>query len=286
MSVRPFLGTEHADLSARKPYDIIDEPIAEDYWGLIDGSLSQCDTGILVVKEDALSEQGRAVVDDLRRFATAEIPGGVLGIVLRFELNIQSAAIVKSVAPGLYSWVNPDLPEDLCLFRRDGTPWLVTVSRERLGHVELTAFEKLLLARMGPGLGGALAHQAARDAILAVFERRFEAAQEPLVDAMVAHASSFLSEAREGIVDALGEWLESSDPTRVTVALSAIGRLGLDEFFDEIAEMEVATREGKVVIPAVFRSNSVLRDRWQARHQRHLEQTLADLEKAAQHARP
>ena len=274
---RPFLGTAQSDLSARKPYDIIDEPGGKEYWGLIDGALQHCSHGVLRADRESLDAGGLAVLDDLAPFALEEPPQGGLGGVVRFTLNVESAAILKTAANRLYDWLQPKLPSDLCLFRYDGSPWLMTIASEALGYVELTTFEKLLLAQSSPELPGALVHRAARDAILAVFEQRYETALTPLVKELSSHTQAFLDEGRDGLVEALGVWLHASDSTRVTVALKVITELGLDEFVDEIDDMRNDVYAGRIAIPSVFSRNSVLADRWLAELKTQLDHTLSVL---------
>jgi hypothetical protein len=270
---RFYLGAVESDVSARKPYDIIDEPVGREYWALIDGALQYCDRAVLRMSGDALGDSGTEVVRALEQFAVGEGQGFAPGLI-HFTLNIESAAILKSASSHLYGWLEPELPSDLCLFRRDGSPWLMTVASERLGYAELTTFERLRLGRDAPQLPTALIHRASRDAILAVFERRYEIALEPLVRDVAAHATTFLDEGRDGLVEALGDWLHSEDLTRVSVAISVIIELSLDEFIGEIETMRNDAYAGRIKVPAVFDHNSVLRDRWLVGFKTHLDTAL------------
>ena len=277
MSTRSFLGVANSDLSARKAYDIIDEPVGREYWGLIDGALEHCNHGVVRADREVLGEDGTAVLDELLPFALSETSSAWLGNVMRFTLNVETAAIIKSATNHLYGWREPTLPSDLCLFRFDGSPWLVTVAAERLGYVELTAFEKLLLARSAPELPNTLALRAARDAVLAVFEQRYEIALDPLVTELSGHAAAFLDDGRDGLIEALGVWLHATDPTRVTVALEVIAELGLDEFSEEVEDLRNDAYSGRVQPPSVFESNMVLQYRWLARFKAQLDRTLDGL---------
>jgi hypothetical protein len=277
MSTRSFLGAANSDLSARKAYEIIDEPVGREYWGLIDGALEHCNHGVVRADREALNEDGAAVLGELTPFALSESPSGSLGNVMRFTLNVETAAIIKSATNHLYGWRQPKLPADLCLFRFDGSPWLVTVAAERLGYVELTAFEKLLLARSAPDLPNTLALRAARDAVLALFEQRYETALEPLVTELAGHAAAFLDDGRDGLIEALGVWLHATDPTRLTVSLEVIAELGLDEFYEEVEDLRNDAFSGRVQPPSVFDSNMVLRNRWLARLKAQLDRTLEAL---------
>jgi hypothetical protein len=274
MSTRSFLGAGHSDLSARKAYEIIDEPVGREYWGLIDGALAHCNHGVVRADREELDEDGAAVLGELLPFALSESASASLGNVMRFTLNVETAAIIKSATNHLYGWRQPTLPSDLCLFRFDGSPWLVTVAAERLGYVELTAFEKLLLAQSAPDLPNTLALRAARDAVLALFEQRYETALEPLVAELTGHALAFIDDGRDGLIEAIGTWLHATDPTRVTVALDVIRDLGLDEFAEEVEDLRNDAFSGRIQSPSVFDSNAVLRNRWLAQFKAQLDKTI------------
>lgn len=272
----PFMRSTSVDVSARKTYDLIDEPVGADYHALLDCALSQCDAGVLVVRGEQHSPALQAFRAQLAPFVRAET-SGAMGTVIRFALTRDSVQLLKASAAGLFAWHAPDLPDDLCLMRADASPWLVSISSERIGYVELSPFEKLLLGRAAPGLAAVLAHQAARDAILAYFERRLEGHLESLSRELTQYCQTVIGEGREGVVDAVGDWLRSEDFTRVAVALEAVRELRLVELRDDVAELRRSSVGEGAAIPAVYRSNLVLRERWKARHLRTLDGVLAAL---------
>jgi hypothetical protein len=69
-----------------------------------------------------------------------------------FRLEVGSAQILKSATDHLFGWEQPDLPEDLCLLREDGTPWLVTIAHEGDGTFLLTEEELRQLLEAIPDL--------------------------------------------------------------------------------------------------------------------------------------
>jgi hypothetical protein len=226
VSTRRFVRTARVDVSARKIYDVIDEPVGPEYDALLDTALTQCSTLVLSVRPDGLEATAADVLEKLEPHRQAA-PGDA---VARFALDRDTVSILKQAARGLYAWRSPVLPANLCLLRGDGSPWLVSIAAERLGYLELTPFEKLLLGRAAPGLAAVLAHQAARDAILAYFERRYEAQVESLT-----------------------------------------------EVRNEVTALHKAASTDAIVVPQVFRSNLVLRERWKAHRRRQLERVLNDL---------
>jgi hypothetical protein len=275
-SSRPIRRTSGTDVSARKTYDLIDEPTGPDYDALLDCALVQCATAVLTTRGDAPGSDARGALDALEPHLQdrSEVAGGT---VHRYALDGDTVVTLKATTRGLYGWRQPALPADLCLLRRDGSPWLVSIAAERLGYLELTPFEKLLLGRAAPGLAAVLAHQVARDAILAYFERRLEAHLEALTSAVEEYARSMAGEGRDGPVQALARWLESGEESRVSVALDVAGALRLDELAGEVARLQLAAAEEPADAPDMYRSNLVLHERWKARRRRQLERVLEQL---------
>ena len=265
------------DVSGRKTYDLVDEPTGEDYRALLACARSQCETLILSVDTARdLEAEGREVLSRLRGELRSEAESGG---VRRLRYGFGPAALTVLVeAPGLYAWRQPSRPENLCLLRHDGTPWIVSIAAERIGYVELTPFEKLLLGRSSPGLAAVLAHQGARDAILAAFERRSETEGERLEAELLAYARSVLEEGREGLVGALRDWLRSGELSRVGAAVGVATQLGLIELEPELAHLADAVRRDALPCPAAYRSSPVLRIRWRTRFERQLASAITALE--------
>ncbi|MFN2582770.1 MAG: hypothetical protein ABR498_08535 [Candidatus Dormibacteria bacterium] len=271
------LRISKTDVSARKTYDLIDEPLGPDYDALLDSALNQCAVIVLMTPSESEGDDVRAVLDRLEPFRRRTNTTST-ATVHYFEFNTESVAVLKDVARRLYAWAAPTLPHDLCLMRADGSPWLVSIAAQRLGYLELTPFEKLLLGRGAPGLAAVLAHQAARDAILASFERRLEAHIEMLTGEVEQYAQRIVDEGREGLVDALGDWLGSREESRVHIALELVASLQLTELKPEVRALLQAVLDGEIDDPDAYRSNMVLRERWRARRRRLLERTLERLD--------
>jgi hypothetical protein len=276
MAPRSVLRTSGTDVSARKTYDLIDEPTGPDYDALLDCASAQCATAVLMVHTDAPDPRARAALDALEphlqeRSATSA------GALYRYTLDRDTVATLKATARGLYGWRHPALPQDLCLLRADGSPWLVSIAAERLGYLELAPFEKLLLGRAAPGLAAVLAHQVARDAILAYFERRLESHIDTLTTEVEQYARSMVGEGRDGVVEALANWIASGEESRVSVALDVAGAMHLTELADEVRRLQRAATSESAEAPDLYRSNLVLRERWKARRRRQLETVLEQL---------
>jgi hypothetical protein len=82
----------------------------------------------------------------LEKCAQSEWPGTKLldstALVYYFDLNKDSAEHLSKASTDLYSWLLPNLPEDLCLIKDDGNPWLVTISHEKDAYLLLSEEEK------------------------------------------------------------------------------------------------------------------------------------------------
>ena len=270
--IRPGLASR-IDVSARKTYALVDEPAGADYDALLDTALTQCLFFVVRTRVTADDTPAHTVLTDLEPYLERRTAMSS-GTAHHFSLTRGSVAVLKTAARALYAWQQPELPEDLCLLREDGSPWLVSIAAERLGYLELAPFEKLLLGRAAPGLAAVLAYQAARDAILASFERRLEAHVELLTAEASAYARQVVGEGREGLCDALARWLTSRDESRVHVALEVIGDLRLTELRDDVA----ALQRGAPVDPDGYSANAVLAERWRARRRLLLERTLRQLD--------
>jgi hypothetical protein len=150
---------------ARVILDLLAEPLDDLYYGLLGFALTDCTTALLVQHTLELSETGQRVMRRLERFlrevtVTDEWPGtkifGGTATVLRYNYVHGCAEILKQATNRLYGWTQGVLPEDLCLLRDDGDPWLVTITHEHEGYLRLSHEERgrlvEVLPRMGPML--------------------------------------------------------------------------------------------------------------------------------------
>src|SRR5215472_7494339 len=99
MSARPFLRTARVDVSARKTYDLIDEPVGPEYDALLDTAMAQCSTIVLTVRPDGAEPKARTVAGELGPHLLQETMSGP---VMRYRLSRDTLAILKRSARGLY----------------------------------------------------------------------------------------------------------------------------------------------------------------------------------------
>ena len=146
----------------RDVYNLIDEPMGATYRQLLNVSTKFCDTFLLVFRHTIeVSESATRAIEDLKPFLISqaeesEWPGTRLfeqtATVFRFALTQQSIDMIGEIAHSLYSWMQPQLPEDLCLMRFDGEPWLITIAHENDGYFVLSPEEKVALVMSVPEL--------------------------------------------------------------------------------------------------------------------------------------
>ena len=130
------------------------------YHQLINYGLNYCDKFLLVIRHSLpLSHHAEHVLDELNLFLMeqrncSEWPGTILindtAMVQKYHLNQDSIMIIKTYSEKISDWKQPNLPEDLCLLRDDGTPWLVSIVHEGDIYLEISIEEKEILIKDMP----------------------------------------------------------------------------------------------------------------------------------------
>lgn len=147
-------------------FTFTEEPSGQLYRALLDACVEYCDVGLLVERPSiGLSEQGRSFLERLRpsireEKQLAEWPGtklqGHTALVRFFAFNPESAIVLKESSEALYEWQQPTLPEDLCLLRPGGQPWLVSIAHERDGYLKISEEERYRFVKQLPELAAIL----------------------------------------------------------------------------------------------------------------------------------
>lgn len=119
-----------------------------EYINLLKYSLKFCDRFNLVVRNSIdFDTQGKELLGSLNKFLInceekAEWPGTRLlddkANVYNYILCIEAIETLTCVVDNLFGWLQPKYPEDLCLFRKNGSNWLVTITHENDGFLLLT----------------------------------------------------------------------------------------------------------------------------------------------------
>ena len=152
--------------------DFKHEPRGASYRALIDFVVPRFPVCLLVLRSE-MAERNRIAAFHSRmknhllsETLATEWPGTRLSDegrarVLRYALNVEVGSILKDVSSGLYAWMQPGLPEDLCVLRDDGSAWLTTISHERDAYLTLTDAEFRELRQQAPELLHCLAYDLA-----------------------------------------------------------------------------------------------------------------------------
>ena len=120
-------------------FDIVVEPKGQTYIDLIDFAAARCVSFSLVWRDQFKFEQSAYEIKQaLRPFLisndrTEEWPGTTLighqVIVRHYKVADESVKLLQ-IAGGLYSWLQPSLPEDLAFYASGDTAWLASISHE------------------------------------------------------------------------------------------------------------------------------------------------------------
>jgi hypothetical protein len=108
-----------------------------------------------------IGAHGQALLAELEPFERARAtrgswPGTVLvgdrAEVRTYSTSATASDTLCSAAAGLYDWVQPNLPEDPCFLRGDGTPLLWTIGHEAAAYLELQQDEVASVLERVPDL--------------------------------------------------------------------------------------------------------------------------------------
>jgi hypothetical protein len=141
-------------------FDLGKEPAGAVYRALVAAAAEVCDA-FLLVRREATNESALGVIEHLSPWLieeseVSEWPGtellGHTATVYKFKATAETLAFLAQRVDRLYAWCQPDLPEDLCLLRADGSPWLATIAHEADGFLMLSEAEREDLITRVPAL--------------------------------------------------------------------------------------------------------------------------------------
>jgi hypothetical protein len=142
-----------------KTYLLMTKPKGKAYFNLIDYASRICPKFMLVVQPQyssvsttrealehlqvhKITAEERSAWPGTELYVENDIPKFGLPTIYEFSFSEGSAKVLKEKTNRLFGWRQPDLPEDLCFLREDGTPWLTMVSHEETCRLDLTDEEK------------------------------------------------------------------------------------------------------------------------------------------------
>lgn len=126
--------------------NILEEPRDKIYLELIDICSKYC-TQFMLVKRDELiiNEKYLEKCRELNKFLleekrSSEWPGTRLinkeATIFVYKHNKETENILKNSVSGLYEWLQPTLPEDLCFLQENGNVFLTTISHELDSYIK------------------------------------------------------------------------------------------------------------------------------------------------------
>ena len=151
----------------RTTLEIETEPRGQSYVALIYRAFPWCAVMSFVVAPlpdggDPLLATGHAAIRELEPHLISsseenEWPGtrldaGRTARVYRYRLHPEGLGLMTAATDHLYGWRLPHLPEDIALLRADGSPFLVTVTRDEWAALTLDEAERDALAEIDLGL--------------------------------------------------------------------------------------------------------------------------------------
>ena len=120
-------------------FDIVAEPKGQTYIDLLNFAASRCESFCLVWRDQFTFEQSAYEIKHMLKpflvsnVKTDEWPGTKLigheAIVRRYRIADESVKLLHA-AGSLYSWLQPNLPEDLAFYASGDTVWLASISHE------------------------------------------------------------------------------------------------------------------------------------------------------------
>ncbi len=141
-------------------FNLLNDLTNDLYRKLIDYAVTECKFIQLVVRKTIpLESDGIRVLDQLEPYLKSKIesrewPGTKLfegsAIVFRYHSESECAEILKNATHSLYSWEQPNLPEDLCFLKDNEDIWLASITHEKDAYFLLSQEEQLSLLEALP----------------------------------------------------------------------------------------------------------------------------------------
>ena len=134
-------------MTNRKDYDLKSRLRQEHYNALIDYAAEYCTKCSFVVQPQLLSnEKMQSFMYNmeqylLSRFESDVWPGtNIFGKALVYVYSYEPhvITILKNVSRGFVDWQQPNNPEDMAIYRPDGSVWLGSIAHERVAWLSLS----------------------------------------------------------------------------------------------------------------------------------------------------
>lgn len=146
----------------RRDISILEEPVGLTYRGVLEVAAQYCSNALLVVRDNAfLRGEANEILFRLRRYEVEvrkqdRWPGTILiddmAIIYSYLFTGDVRNILADAVEGLYDWLHPQRPEDLCLLRSDGSAWITSIAHERDAYFTISKQEREILVSSVPHL--------------------------------------------------------------------------------------------------------------------------------------
>lgn len=121
--------------------NILSEVKGESYKALIELAFSKCEEFVLVERHQSeLNENGFKFLESLKseildievdqKWPGTQLDGHFANIYF-FKTSEKAKQILLDNSDSIYSWLSPDLPEDLTFYKTKGEIWLTSTSHEK-----------------------------------------------------------------------------------------------------------------------------------------------------------
>lgn len=148
-------------------FNLATEPRGPSYSALVHFAQARNFRALLVTRlPEWIDSDCRELIQQLDRYLLSvreakEWPGTLLhgdatAIVRTYTLSEDCAELLVKSVDGLWDWQHPSRPEDLCLIRESGSPFLTTIAHEADGYLELDADEQADLVSSVVGIAALL----------------------------------------------------------------------------------------------------------------------------------
>lgn len=129
------------------------EPKGQRYKSLINLAFEICDHFIFVVRDGlGLGDKGKKIIKELEpalieikdqsKWPGTEIIGGTVKVYY-YKTDMRIKNILINEIEGLYSWMQPNYPEDLCFLRKERKEWLINTCHEKECFILCDNYEEL-----------------------------------------------------------------------------------------------------------------------------------------------
>lgn len=136
-------------------FELLDEPRGAQWRLLLHCALSQCAFIQFTVRDSiSLSAVGYAFLDRLRNSLSETVrakewPGTTLlegaASLYRYRVDASSSEIVAHATDHLFGFQQPELPEDICLLRQDGSVWMLSITHEEYAELMISEVDQRIL---------------------------------------------------------------------------------------------------------------------------------------------